>query len=115
MRWDLHWEPAREELRQLPDVMYLRGGLGETTVLSPNPRVPLSGTVTIDGETLTFDRAVAGQTHLWGKKHAYSWTWGRCAEFGGAQSAAAGLPSGSSAGLVSAASDLLGQASALAG
>jgi hypothetical protein len=87
VRWDLRWEPAREALRQLPDVMYLRGGLGETTVLSPNPRVPLSGTVTIDGETLTFDRAVAGQTHLWGRKHAYSWTWGRCAEFGGAPGA----------------------------
>lgn len=84
VRWDLRWQPAPRALRQLPDVMYARGGLGETTVLSPNPRVPLSGTLLVDGEELVFDRAIAGQTHLWGKKHAYSWTWGRCAELPGA-------------------------------
>ncbi len=87
VRWDLRWEPAALVLRQLPDVMYARGGLGETTVQSPNPRVPLSGTLEVDGERLTFDRAIAGQTHLWGKKHAYSWTWGRCAELAGAPDA----------------------------
>jgi hypothetical protein len=87
VHWDLRWEPADHVLRQLPDVMYARGGLGETTVLSPNPRVPLSGTLVVDGETLTFDRAIAGQTHVWGKKHAYSWVWGRCAEFAGAPDA----------------------------
>lgn len=87
IEWNLRWEPARDVLRQLPDVMYARGGLGETTVLSPNPRVPLSGTLTVDGDTLAFDRAVAGQTHLWGKKHAYSWVWGRCADFPGAPDA----------------------------
>lgn len=85
--WDLRWEPAPAVLRLLPGVMYARGGLGETTVQAPNPRVALSGTLTVDGEQLTFDRATAGQTHLWGKKHAYSWTWGRCAEFAGAPGA----------------------------
>jgi hypothetical protein len=84
VRWDLRWDPAPETLRFLPDVMYLRGGLGETTVHSPNPRVPLSGRLLVDGEEIAFDRAIAGQTHLWGKKHAYSWVWARCAEFTGA-------------------------------
>jgi hypothetical protein len=83
VRWDLRWDAGDHTLRFLPDVMYLRGGLGETTVHSPNPRVALSGRVMIDGEELAFDRAIAGQTHLWGKKHAYSWIWGRCADFGG--------------------------------
>lgn len=87
VRWDLRWEPATHVLRQLPDVMYAGGGRGETTVQSPNPRVPLSGALHVDGEALHFDRAVLGQTHLWGKKHAYSWTWGRCAEFAGAPDA----------------------------
>ena len=87
VRWDLRWEPAATTMRLLPNVMYARGGLGETTVHSPNPRVPLSGRLVIDGEELAFDRAIAGQTHLWGKKHAYSWTWGRCAEFEGAPGA----------------------------
>lgn len=85
--WELRWDPSPTIVRLLPDVMYARGGLGETTVHSPNPRVRLSGRLVIDGETLSFDRAVAGQTHLWGKKHAYSWTWGRCAEFTGAPDA----------------------------
>jgi hypothetical protein len=85
--WDLRWNPAAQILRQLPDVMYARGGLGETTVLSPNPRVLMSGALVVDGEKLTFDRATMGQTHLWGKKHAFSWTWGRCAEFSGAPDA----------------------------
>jgi len=87
VRWDLHWQPAERVLRHLPDFVYARGNLGVTSVLSPNPRVPLSGTVTIDGETITFDRAVAGQTHVWGKKHATSWTWGRCADFAAAPDA----------------------------
>ncbi|MBX3160317.1 MAG: hypothetical protein KF773_30415 [Deltaproteobacteria bacterium] len=84
VRWDLRWEPADHVLRQLPDVMYLRGGLGETTVCSPNPLVPLSGSLVIDGEEVTFDRVPAGQTHLYGRKHAYAWVWGRCADFLGA-------------------------------
>lgn len=87
VRWDLRWEPATHVLHQLPPAMYARGGLGETTVLSPNPSVALSGSVTVDGEQRTFERAIAGQTHLWGRKHAYSWTWGRCADFAGAPGA----------------------------
>jgi hypothetical protein len=87
IRWDLRWEPAPRVLRQLPDVMYGGGGRGETTVQSPNPRVPMSGRLVVDGEELVFERAVLGQTHLWGKKHAFSWTWGRCAEFAGAPDA----------------------------
>lgn len=87
IRWDLRWAPSDWVLRQLPDVMYRRGGLGETTVHTPNPRVPMSGSLEIDGETLTFDGAPLGQTHLWGKKHAYSWAWGRCAEWQGGEDA----------------------------
>ncbi len=85
--WDLRWNAAPQAMRWLPDVMYARGGLGETTVLSPNPHVPMSGTLVVDGETLTLDRVPLGQTHLWGKKHAYSWTWGHCADFAGEPSA----------------------------
>ncbi len=87
IRWDLRWQPAPAPLLMLPDLMYLRGGLGETSVLSPNPRVPLSGTLHLDGEVLSFDQAPAGQSHVWGTKHAYSWTWGHCADFAGADDA----------------------------
>lgn len=87
IRWNLKWEPSRSVLRHLPDVMYRRGGLGETTVQSPNPRVAMAGTLEIDGEELSFVGTPMGQTHLWGKKHAYSWAWGRCAEWQGGENA----------------------------
>lgn len=81
IRWDLRWTPAARALRQLPDLMYARGGLGDTTVQTPNPRVPLHGELVIDGEHLAFSDAPLGQTHLWGKKHAYAWTWAHCGAF----------------------------------
>lgn len=79
--WDLAWDPAPETHRQLPGVMYRRGGLGDTTVLTPNLDVALRGTITVDGETLDLARAPGGQTHLWGRKHAHSWAWGHCNAF----------------------------------
>jgi hypothetical protein len=79
--WDLSWTPAAHTHRQLPDVMYRGGGLGETTVLSPNLDVALTGSMTVDGQTLRFDREPGGQTHLWGKKHAHQWAWGHCNAF----------------------------------
>ena len=81
VHWDLRWAPAARALRQLPELMYRRGGLGDTTVQTPNPRVPLHGELTVDGEHLAFTDAPLGQTHLWGTKHAYAWTWAHCAAF----------------------------------
>jgi len=84
IRWDLVWEPGHDTLRQLPDLMYRKDTSGSATrFLSPNVRVPLSGTVLVDGEELAFDHVIAGQTHVWGRKHPYSWMWGRCAGFAG--------------------------------
>jgi hypothetical protein len=88
VRWDLRWEPAVRTLRFYPDVMYGGAtGRAPTMAHSPNPRVPLSGTLLVDGEELTFDRAYAGQSHVWGKKHALAWAWGHCADFAGAPDA----------------------------
>jgi hypothetical protein len=82
VEWNLRWEP-RDTLRMYPDLAY-RLGIGSTSMMSPNPRVPLTGTVVVDGESLAFDRAVLGQSHVWGTQHAYTWTWARCADFPGA-------------------------------
>ena len=76
--WDLTWPASTAVHRQLPDVMYARGGVGETTVMSPNVLVPVSGTITVDGDTVRLDGDSGGQTHLWGRKHAFAWAWGRC-------------------------------------
>lgn len=79
-RWDLTWTPATRTHRFLPDLMYARGGVGETTVLSPNHDVSVKGTITVDGQTLTIG-GPGGQTHVWGKKHANAWAWAHCNGF----------------------------------
>lgn len=79
--WDLRWTPGARTLHQLPRVMYRRGGLGETTVLSPGVDVALTGTITVDGKRFDLRDAPGGQTHLWGKKHAHAWAWGHCNAF----------------------------------
>jgi hypothetical protein len=81
--WDLRWEPSPKPLPFYPDLAY-KLGIGETTALSPNPRVEITGSIVIDGERLAFDKAPLGQSHVWGKKHAFSWTWARVADFTGA-------------------------------
>ncbi|MEZ4404276.1 MAG: tocopherol cyclase family protein [Kofleriaceae bacterium] len=81
VEWDLRWTPGTRTLHQLPAVMYRRGGLGETTVLSPSVDVAVAGTVTVDGARLELAGAPAGQTHLWGTKHAARWAWAHCNAF----------------------------------
>lgn len=79
--WDLSWPPAATTHRHLPGVMYLRGGLGETTVLSPHLDVPMNGVITVDGRRYELEAEPGGQTHLWGRKHAHTWAWGHCNAF----------------------------------
>ena len=85
--WDLRWLPARHTYRQLPALVY-KTGFGDTKVLTPNLDVPVRGSITIDGKTITLDGDPAGQTHLWGKKHAHEWAWGHCNAFEGRRGAA---------------------------
>jgi hypothetical protein len=80
-RWDLRWVPSAKTHRHLPDVLYARGGISETCVLSPNLDVALVGSITVDGRTLQFDGEPGGQTHVWGRKHAHAWAWGHCNAF----------------------------------
>lgn len=80
-RWDLSWTPSATTHRHLPGVMYRRGGLGDTTVLSPNLDVAISGTIEVDGHTYDLGNEPGGQTHLWGRKHAHEWAWGHCNAF----------------------------------
>ena len=88
VNWELSWTPARSTHRHLPDIMYRRGGLGETTVLAPNLDVAMRGAITVDDERYTIDEEPGGQTHLWGRKHAHQWAWGHCNAFSGRPGAA---------------------------
>jgi hypothetical protein len=78
--WDLRWTPAAEPHLHLPAALY-KTSFADTLVLSPNLNVAARGTITVDGETYALDGDPLGQTHLWGKKHAYSWAWSHCNGF----------------------------------
>jgi hypothetical protein len=84
--WDLRWTPAVETLRHLPGLVY-RTRFADTRVLSPNPRIAISGTVEVDGRRFALDGQPGGQSHVWGRRHADAWAWGRCSAFAGEPSA----------------------------
>ncbi len=79
--WDLAWEPSTWTHHHLPAFVY-RTPFADTRVLSPNPDVRLRGAIVVDGRRLTLADEPGGQTHLWGRKHAHAWAWGRCTAFG---------------------------------
>src|SRR5207244_4210878 len=73
-KWDLHWRPADTVHLHLPTMLY-KGSFGDTRVLSPNLDVAARGEIVVDGERYVLDGEPAGQSHVWGKKHAYQWGW----------------------------------------
>lgn len=82
VRWDLQWQPAPRSHFLLPEVLYREPmHIAETLVLSPNHSVYASGSIDVDGEVYDLSDAPAGQSHIWGRKHAYAWGWGRCNAF----------------------------------
>jgi hypothetical protein len=78
--WQLSFRPATEVHRHLPSIAY-HAGWAETVVLSPSARALAHGQVTVDGKRYAFDGEPLGQTHLWGRKHAYAWAWSHCTAF----------------------------------
>jgi hypothetical protein len=87
VEWDLSWRPSERVHRHLPDAVY-RGSWADTQIVAPHLSVFASGAITIDGERVELDGAPLGQSHLWGRKHAYSWAWAHCNAFSGDRGAA---------------------------
>jgi len=80
--WDLRWPPSTRVHRHLPTWAY-RGTWADTQVLSPSVNSAADGEIIVDGERYELKGTPVGQTHLWGKKHAYSWGWSHCNAFEG--------------------------------
>lgn len=80
--WDLRWQPAERLHLHLPTAVYPRS-FADTKVQSPNLNVAAHGSITVDGRRYECVGAPLGQTHLWGRKHAYSWAWAHCNAFEG--------------------------------
>lgn len=80
--WDLHFPRAPRTHRHLPGGLYQPlFDFVETLVLSPNLSVAVSGTIEVDGERYQLHGVPGGQSHLWGRKHAYGWGWAHCNAF----------------------------------
>jgi hypothetical protein len=75
--WELHWEPGRT---YEPVPAPLRPFASTVLVLSHGD-IPITGRCEYAGRTLELAGARGGQTHLWGAKHAQSWSWARCSDF----------------------------------
>jgi hypothetical protein len=87
VRWELGWPPAPRSHRLLPDLVY-QTSFADTQVLTPSLGVPVRGTVEVDGRRHDLDGETLAQSHLWGRRHAYAWAWGRCTSFDGHAAAA---------------------------
>jgi hypothetical protein len=79
-RWSLEWQTGEPTYHLLPPPMY-RGPLLPTKPFSPNVDTLVSGTVTVDGETVRITAARAQQGHLYGSRHAERWAWAHCNDF----------------------------------
>ena len=82
VRWDLAWPTAERTHLTLPRALYRQPvPVAESLVLAPNLSVPISGVIEVDGERYELRGEPGGQSHLWGRKHAYAWAWARCNAF----------------------------------
>lgn len=81
LAWSLDIEPAERCFQHLPPRLRRRAEGTASTLCSPNLSVPFSGSVTVDGEVLSFDAEPGCQTHRWGRRHPLTWAWVHCAEF----------------------------------
>jgi hypothetical protein len=75
--WDLRWEGGRT----YQPVPALLRPFASTVLVLATGDTAVSGGCQFAGRTLELDRAGGGQTHLWGAKHAQSWSWARCSDF----------------------------------
>jgi hypothetical protein len=75
-QWSLRWSPGRGYEHVRPSLQRFA-----TTVLClPHGDVGIEGFVRYAGRTLELDGARGAQAHLWGSKHAASWSWARCGD-----------------------------------
>lgn len=80
VRWNLRWQASPKVHLFLPSNLY-GGTFAETLALAPNLQVAVHGTIEVDGQRYELHGEPGGQSHVWGRKHAYGWAWGHCVSF----------------------------------
>lgn len=74
--WELRWE-AGHTYQPVPALLR---PFASTVLVLANGETAVTGRCEFAGRTLELTRARGGQTHLWGAKHAQSWSWARCSD-----------------------------------
>jgi hypothetical protein len=80
--WELTWRGSDEPHLVYPSLAY-QGRWAPTIFLVPNINVAAHGHITVDGERYELAGDPVGQSHVWGRKHGYSWAWSHCNAFEG--------------------------------
>ncbi len=80
IEWDLKFTGESPPLFMLPAKLYT-AALPKAKSLVGYPLARFSGTLTVDGESITIDDWVGSQNHNWGSKHTDAYAWGQVAGF----------------------------------
>lgn len=88
LAWSLHYPTDRADtpLLLLPEGLYQRR-LPKAKSLVSRPHIPLSGTLTVNGEDWQLDRWPGSENHNWGSQHTDRYAWGQVVGFDNAPSA----------------------------
>jgi hypothetical protein len=73
--WDLTFRAEAPPFRHLPADWMYRARLPRTKTESPAPAAVFSGSVTVDGETVSVEAWPGAIGHNWGAEHAERWIW----------------------------------------
>ena len=97
LEWDLKFDTEGISSRLLPALFYA-SPWPPTKFVSPYFDTHISGTVIVDGETLSLSHIKGHQGHLWGTDGAPSWAWVHCNDFSGEEGVAVEMLSAPVAG-----------------
>ena len=86
LSWDLHYDDGESPLLFLPESFYLRP-LPKAKSLVSRPHIRLSGTLTLNGETIVLDQWPGSENHNWGSQHTDRYAWGQVVGFDNAPDA----------------------------
>jgi len=78
--WDLRFTGGQPPLLLFPERFYATP-VPKAKVLVGRPLARFTGTLTVDGDTLTIDDWVGSQNHNWGSRHTDRYAWGQVAGF----------------------------------
>ena len=86
LAWDLHYDGGEAPLLLLPESFYEKP-LPKAKSLVSRPHIHLSGTLTLNGDTLELDQWPGSENHNWGSQHTDRYAWGQVVGFDNAPQA----------------------------